>query len=593
MRLSAMHVQGGQLNTEINVKDAESVHRGLAKGMEEISSKTPGQTVSGEVVGKNGNDLLISIGKDQLLHAKLEGNVQVEVGGQMSFAIKSMAGSKVVLSPLYANTAADASTMKALQMANLPATDVNVSMVKHMMSEGLPIDKNSLYGMLRTVNQFPGADMESMVQLTRMNIPVTEDTLTQMHAYKNYEHFISQSVLDMADSMTETMQTMNAGQNSLEGVYLFKDILSLFSENGGGLSEGELTTLLGGTSGTQAQATGALQGAGEDFLAALKLFQGGDSAEALSASLGEVQSPVENGQPLEGRSNVIVSEPEIALTGEELSKVPVLNMTEKGEITASLKQAGFPQLAEAFSKNLITEEQLIASLSKGLEDNMPVTREQISALAKMFESQAFGKLLKNEMKGQFLLTPPEVGEENRVEEFYEQLNRQMAKLSKLTEQHGAKDTPLAKTVSNVSANIDFMNQLNQMFTYVQLPLKMQGQEGNGELYVYTNKKSLAEKDGEVSALLHLDMEHLGSVDVHVALRDTKVSTQFYLQDDSILDFIEQNIDMLNKRLENRGYSMNASFIVRDGDKPTNVMDEILKKDRNISFVTGYSFDVRA
>ncbi|MBR5799373.1 MAG: flagellar hook-length control protein FliK [Lachnospiraceae bacterium] len=593
MRLSATQVQGNQLNTEINGKDADAVHRGLVKGMEEISSKTPGQTVTGEIVGKNGNDLLIAIGRDQLLRAKLEGNVQVEVGGQMSFAIKAMAGSKVVLSPLYANTAGDASALKALQMANIPATEVTVGMVKHMMSEGLAIDKNSLYGMLRTVNQFPAADMESMVQLTKMNIPVTEDSLLQMHAYKNNEHFLSQGILDVADSMTETMQMMNAGDNTLEGVYLFKDVLSLLSQNGGGLSEGELTALLenAGVSGNQNAGTSALSGS--DFLAALKLLQGTAVAEDGNALLGEAAKGTTAEQSMGKRPDITITNPELLSTNEGADDLPVLSAMEKGEITASLKQAGFGSLVEAFSKNLITEEQLLSSLSKGLDANMPVSREQISALAKLFESETFGKLLKNEMKNNMLLTPPEVGENKKVEEFYEQLNRQMAKLTKLAEQHGAKDTPLAKTVNNVTGNIDFMNQLNQMYTYVQLPLKLQGQEGNGELYVYTNKKSLAEKEGEVSALLHLDMEHLGSVDVHVALKESKVATQFYLQDDSTLDLIEQNIGLLNKRLEKRGYSMNASFILKEGDKPVNMMDEILKKDRNISFVTGYSFDVRA
>ena len=136
-----------------------------------------------------------------------------------------------------------------------------------------------------------------------------------------------------------------------------------------------------------------------------------------------------------------------------------------------------------------------------------------------------------------------------------------------------------------------MNQLNQMFTYVQLPLKMQSQNANGDLFVYTNKKSLAKKDGSVSALLHLDMEHLGSLDVYVALSNQKVSTKFYLADDSALDLIMQNINILNERLESRGYSMSAEFVSRD--EKTNVMDEILKQGKNVSVLAGYSFDARA
>ena len=95
----------------------------------------------------------------------------------------------------------------------------------------------------------------------------------------------------------------------------------------------------------------------------------------------------------------------------------------------------------------------------------------------------------------------------------------------------------------------------------------------------------------MSALRHLDMEYLGSLDVYVALNDRKVSTKFYLQDDSALDLIAQNIDILNKRLEDRGYSVNAEFINREEN--TNVMEEMLKQNKNISALAGYSFDARA
>lgn len=209
----------------------------------------------------------------------------------------------------------------------------------------------------------------------------------------------------------------------------------------------------------------------------------------------------------------------------------------------------------------------------------------------LLEGKAFKHILKNEMSRQWLLLPEEVANEHSVDKLYERLNSQMNRLNQALLESGRADTPLAKTVSNVTGNIDFMNQLNQMFTYVQLPLKMQNQGANGELFVYTNKKSLAKKDGSVSALLHLDMEHLGSMDVYVALNNQKVSTKFYLQDDKALDLIAQNIGILNERLESRGYSMNAEFINKE--EKTNVMEEILKKDKNISVLAGYSFDARA
>ena len=150
---------------------------------------------------------------------------------------------------------------------------------------------------------------------------------------------------------------------------------------------------------------------------------------------------------------------------------------------------------------------------------------------------------------------------------------------------------LFKSVRNIRENVDFMNQLNQMYSYVQLPMKLRGENAHGDLYVYTNKKNLAKKDGNVSAFLHLDMEHLGMVDVYVAMERGRINTNFYLADEKSLDLLEQNIDTLTKRLTEKGYQADAKLMLKE--ESGNVMEEIIRADKNISVISELSFDVRA
>ena len=141
-----------------------------------------------------------------------------------------------------------------------------------------------------------------------------------------------------------------------------------------------------------------------------------------------------------------------------------------------------------------------------------------------------------------------------------------------------------------------MNQMNHLYTYVQLPLKMLGNNAHGDLYVYTNKKNLAARDGQVSALLHLDMEHLGPLDVYVTLKDKQVSTNFTVMDDNVLDLIENNIEILNKRLEGRGYSLKAQMHVKEDspeEEESGIMQTLLHQQKNISVLSRTSFDMRA
>lgn len=570
MRLSSLFVQGNQSYIDGNGRemDSASLEQNLKNGMEEIASKQPGQSVTGEVIEKNGSDILLAIGKNQMLRAKLDAGIPVEEGQMMTFSIKNASGAKVILSPLYANTGNDPNVSKALQMAGIPENALTGKMVQTMMQEGMSIDRDSLSRMLRVVSANPEANVETVVQLSRLEIPVTENTLFQMEAYKNLEHQITDGIFEIADALQNTAAVMINDGDAEGAVSLYREILSLLSEGESvqPQAEGEAQISVG----LPSEETLPLK----EAVRLLNEFLNGDALQPdkeiveENALLRESGLQTEKGQEFLGQQKI---ESGLQTEGQQRAESSI-----QADGGTPLKTIGV--LLERLEKALLSDE--IA----------PHQRESISRL---FSGKEFQQAIKNEMIKQWLLTPEDVGKEHKAEELYEKLNSQLSRFSQTLNQSVGADTSLAKAVSNLSGNIDFMNQMNQMFTYIQLPLKLQSQEANGELYVYTNKKNLAKKDGEVSALLHLDMEHLGSVDVYVSMKDTKVSTQFRLKDDSALDLIAGHIDLLNERLNKRGYTMNASFVKKGEEETGSVMEEILKQDKNISILSGYSFDARA
>ena len=570
MRLSSLFVQGNQSYIDGNGRemDSASLEQNLKNGMEEIASKQPGQSVTGEVIEKNGSDILLAIGKNQMLRAKLDAGIPVEEGQMMTFSIKNASGAKVILSPLYANTGNDPNVSKALQMAGIPENALTGKMVQTMMQEGMSIDRDSLSRMLRVVSANPEANVETVVQLSRLEIPVTENTLFQMEAYKNLEHQITDGIFEIADALQNTAAVMINDGDAEGAVSLYREILSL-------LSEGE---------SVQPQAEGEAQ-----------ISVGLPSEEALPLKEAvRLLNEFLNGDALQPDKEIVEENALLRESGLQTEKGQEFLGQQK--IESGLQTEGQQRAESSIQADggtpLKTIGVLLERLEKALlsDEIAPYQRESISRL---FSGKEFQQAIKNEMIKQWLLTPEDVGKEHKAEELYEKLNSQLSRFRQTLNQSVGADTSLARAVSNLSGNIDFMNQMNQMFTYIQLPLKLQSQEANGELYVYTNKKNLAKKDGEVSALLHLDMEHLGSVDVYVSMKDTKVSTQFRLKDDSALDLIAGHIDLLNERLNKRGYTMNASFVKKGEEETGSVMEEILKQDKNISILSGYSFDARA
>lgn len=474
----------------------------LQRGMETILRMANGQSVSGEVLMVNGNDLILSLGDNQLLQAKLQGNTLPKTGQMMTFQIMNTTGNKVILTPLYENVNQKSNISTALKAAGIPMTDQTIQMVKDMMQEGLPINKQSLYQMNRAMNLNQGVSSATLAQMRHLGIPLEPEMIQQYRNYQNYEHQITNSIVDLTDSFMETYELLDATQGTEDALQFVKDVLNEFN-----------------------------------------------------------------------RETPVIQEPS--------SPPPIPSENIKPETVHDVPK----------EMPLRSLKQVIAFIDQILS-NPEVSSVQKEKLSEILKGKDFKELFQNEVNKQLLLEPAEVAVKDKVEQLYERLNEQVRHFNDLLSGTARQDTPLAKAVTNLNQNLDFINAVNQNFTYVQIPLKMFHQNTSGEIFVYTNKKNLAQKEGHVSALLHLDMEYLGSVDVHVALdQGQKVSTKFYLQDEAALDLVEEHMDMLTERLQKRGYTMNVEVISKD--TKTNVIREILEEQKNISVLSGTSFDARA
>ena len=247
--------------------------------------------------------------------------------------------------------------------------------------------------------------------------------------------------------------------------------------------------------------------------------------------------------------------------------------------------------AEAFSAR-----QLLLLLDT-LYDRTDQTKESKENWSRIFSSDVFTKAFRSEMERQWLLEPEKVNEAS-VNRLYERLQEQTQKLTQTLKDFAVKDTALAQSVNHLSQNVEFMNQVNHLFQYVQLPLKMQNGNANGELYIYTDKRALARKDGDVSALLHLDMEALGSLDVYVAMHGQKVNTNFYLENEDALQLMEAHLEELNARLLKRGYTMETRMqLMSERSKEDAAVSALLKNGtRNqigVDVLSSSRFDARA
>lgn len=563
---------------------------GLKVTDQRLLALTPGKTISGEVLGNNGSEIQIRLSTDLVVTARMEQPITAGIGQNVLFEIKSNSGGTLALRPLFENMAPDGNAGKALSMAGLSINDRSVGMTNSMMEEGMNVGRDALQKMYRQVAAFPEGDVRSIVQMNRLGIPVTAENLEQFEAYKNYEHKLTDAFMQAADEIPKTVEQVFAQQGSENGGALIRSLLSLFPF-GTEMAEGVLakadTALMTESAETagidvQAGTVGSLSGTTQEEAAALEqdgfvLPEGQVAAKEAVAEKALSQNRSETGRVTAG----IVQSAE---------SVEILSAKDALELGALLKAAGAePELIGKLESGVVTEWELYQSVRK-MAQNAQGDSGHGENVKKLFLSSGFQKIFKNAMADQWTIKPESL-EQKQVSKLYERINEQTRQLARVLTEAAGSDTPLAKTVSQIRENVDFLNQMNQIYTYVQLPLKLKGNSAHGDLYVYTNKKNLAHSDGNVSALLQLDMEHLGHVSVYVAMRQEKITTNFYLQDEESLKLIEDHLEILTKRLQDRGYSVQAGCVLQKEQRT--VMDEILSSDKNVSIMSKTSFDVRA
>ena len=619
-----MHISDmlGQYNRNISsgtegLKAASGMQK-VVSTLEELSS---GSVFEGTVSSVKNGKVTLALSDGQTITARLSGKVPLSQGTPMFFQVKSNDGATIEIKPYTgAGSGGNPILTNALTEGTVPVTERNLAMVDAMMKEQMPIDKQSLLNMARIANMNPGVDITTVVNMTKLGIPVSPEMAAQFENYMTDEYAILQEMDQAMNELADLAGSSDLSPN--QAVQMNHKILSILLpeqtatgalvNTEGQIETGGQTTAEGQIlTGGQTTAEGQIVTGGQTTAEGQILTDGRLGAEEQivngeqTTTAGQAVREGTGGQAL----GEVLSEQQFSSLGRLLQNIPSLVESTKLFPEAMEQDIFIDTLEdESVAQNLMTEDAAWKAVDgkTALDKNLTVsdflrTVSQIlsenngmasQSIQKLFGSDAYKSLLRNVMEQQWLIQPEALKQEKKISQLYEKLEQQMRQVEDALKEAGVTKTRFPETAAEVRGNIEFMNQLNQAYTYVQVPLKLSGQNANGELYVYTNKKNLRDPDAELSAFLHLDMEHLGSTDVSVKMQHRNVKTNFYMADDASYDLVEKYLPILEQKLKDKGYQ--CTITMTKEEKKVSFGDDFLRKDMpQTGTLHRYSFDVRA
>ena len=634
-----------EVNTSANSSGAGNVAGSAAANASQSLADAMRMLPAGSVFEATVNEMengevVLGLSDGRTVSARLTAGISLNVGEAMFFQVKSNNGTQIEIRPFQTGPEGNPTLLKALDAAGLNVNDRNLTLVNTMMQEQMPIDKSSLLAMVRLSGNHPDVAPATLVEMTKLGLPVTEENAAAFENYKTDQNAMMKELNTLFERLPEM-----AGSEKLpvsDAIAFHKQITALL---GGTQADGTVTvkgqetapvdvpagdTATGNVSdaaafgkavmtdgetvsqviqqdGTEAQQT--VQTADQNDTAAQqtaqKALQDGTAAQQTVQTAEQVE---QDGNVAQQTAEQLGQNDTAARQVVQQDGVAVSTSGAAGETAASAGQAApsglgeilkpeqFQELKSVYTElsgentdiSKLTPKQFLLALSSLLADGGS-GREQ--TVHKLFAGKSYQQVLRSALEEEWLLKPQDIRDSGKMNEFYARVDHQMGQLSQIIAEAGG-NAQIAQAASDLQNNINFMNVLNQTYTYMQIPLKMTNQNAKGDLYVYTNKRKLAEKDGELSAFLHLDMEHLGSTDVSVKMHGKSVSTKFYLAGETSWQIVSEHVPLLQQQLEKLGYQCRID--VENEEKKVDLVDDFLKRDKpSGGMVHRYSFDMRA
>lgn len=570
-----------QYNNSVANGEPMTGAKGVEKLVSSLNEMSKGMIFEGTVSSVRGNQVKLALSNGQQILARLAGKFSFEQGQSVFFQVKNNDGGTIEIKPYTVDgEGANLTLMDALKAAGLSVDGINLSMVNKMMEEHMPIDKTSLNQMYQLVQDNKDINVTTLVELKRLGIEINQVNAAQFENYANDKQAITIAMDSLIDELPNALSAEDLSMYKL--VTQARDILNIVTE---GLPE---EAFISSEASDMSQYETIMRD-NQSAPVVKKHFNIAELFESLNSVSGESQD-IHTTQKI---NNAPATDTILLQENETNSNTIGFLLSDKQieELNEQVRML-LPNLQEN-NISLYSEDSSVVGILNDIKSMLENTPANADTLRHLFSGEAFKLMLKEALEQQWMIKPGDL-EKNpkKLDGLYDKIEKQITNMEIILKTSGVVNPKAEALADNIRGNIEFMNQINEAYTYVQVPLKMNEKNASGQLYVYTNKKSMSNPDKELSAFLHLDLEHLGGTDVSIKMLHRKVTTNFYLDSDESYALVKQFLPVLEKRLQDKGY--NCELNVNSGSKQMNFVAGFLKKDLPpTGQVHRYSFDIRA
>ena len=537
-----------------------------------------------------------------------------------------------------------ATVNRALEQAGLAMNAHNFEIVSLLLDSGMSISRDSIRNAVTQTAAHPDAQPATLIDMMKSGIEINPENIRIVQSFTEHSQNMAAQINELAD-MIETILSDPSTPPELDTALrtvIYETVTQAEQDRAGNYSE-SLSNIAGSADSQAAQAGESASSVTGEVASRLISDAPAQNSAAAQTALNDTATVPSGSQVMAqphavtGASAAVTSQnpvqigvaadtavPQRIVVETTPASLPEQPETEQGG--GSFGSQGFDGSANAFSQQqaaqtldtsatgqvlttggtTVIDEKLYADLSSA---NLEAAQEADEVFTNAMESNPdrtglhrmladeFKAMspadLKKALKGALSLRPDKLGKDS-VKELYKNTYEFLNKLKDAADMGGKGGSDLGSRSRNAAKELETLYKLNNLYPHFELPIKLTDGEGQSNLYVYANKKNRQITADRTSALLHLNMPHLGQVDIHLELNGRNLGLRFYTEDEAHRA-LERDLSELTDKLKSMDYSVKTTFNPPEAEKADEAVLPVTsnKKSASDGEEKRYNFDIRA
>lgn len=587
---------------------------GLAAGQINISNNNtdilnklkPGDVIRAQILKNSGEELTIKLSDGSEVHANALTTINAKEGEFVNFVFKGTEGGKLVLESLGTNVTQSVNetlvnAKNVLTSLLLPLSDENIEMAMSLLKQNVPVTKETLLQMTDLINDRKGLKADTAA------FSIASKLTDDMNNIEKLQNLLSGrlKITDNISGLVKLIENAGTTETPKTAEEIVNRLAILIRENNENVPvktsviNNLLEKLCSEIKTKFGSAEGIVQGANINI----------NSAEKSGAALSIGDNSTSNIKTLQEKgaqsSATTVNTSNIHNSQAKTDTIINTNtLLAENTIQTPLSKADLPIL-----KELRTQLQLVAGEQKLTQEQFTavkyIAKEINNAIEKIglrqleldnfkFDAgkQRIMEEAVNTLKSLIVRIDHRNSDDINPVRLYKELDSSLIVVKNAMQYLPSVVREAAvNIVNNLESNVNFINQLNNYSSYVQLPLSIFNKNTTGELYMLKKGSKARKLDpSNLTILLSLETNNIGRIDTLLSIKEKDVSTNFRLEDSGVFNILKDSHKILYNSLLEKGYRL-VDFTYKVLEDPISIVNfeeeakkEFIKTPNNIDIL---------